>query len=343
MKTFFSVCRALFLIPFLVTANSAQNDENRQSTGLPMEIGGNTSTTGGVPLSGRVIFPKLDNSQTKPTVFVSVFVSGAMIDRRPARDNGSYYFPSVPREGGFLVVEIGGVEVARTIIMPVVAGSISQDVVLNWTPSQSVNEKTGVVSVKDSYQRSDENNKIFDKAAEAAKDKKPDNAIKLFKQIVENDPKDFVAWTELGTLYYRAEKFDEAEKAYQKSIEQKPDFIVALMNLGKLYLAQKEFDKSIGILSKAVETAPGSADAQHYLGEAYLQNKVGSKAVIYLNEALRLAPVEKAEIHLRLAALYNAANLKDRAVNEYKMFLEKIPDHPDKAKIEKYIKENTSN
>ncbi len=343
MKIFFSVFCTLFLISVFVVANFAQNEETRQSTGLPTEIGGNTSTTGGVQLSGKLIFPKLDDSQIKPTVYVSVFVSGAMIDRRPARDNGVFYFPSVPREGGFLVVEIGGVEVARTIIMPVAAGSISQDVVVNWTPSQSGNEKTGVVSVKDFYQRSDENNKLFEKAAEAAKEKKPDNAIKLFKQIVENDPKDFVAWTELGTLYYRAEKFDEAEKAYQKALEQKSDFIVALMNLGKLYLSRKEFDKSIQVLSKAVETAPESADAQHYLGEAYLQNKIGSKAVVYLNEAIRLAPVEKAEIHLRLAALYNAANLKDRAVNEYKIFLEKVPNHPDKGKIEKYIKENASN
>ena len=83
-----------------------------------------------------------------------------------------------------------------------------------------------------------------------------------------------------------------------------------------------------------------SADSFHYLGEAYLQNKQGSKAVVVLNEAIRLAPNEKADIHLRLGALYNAAGAKDRAANEYKLFLQKRPDHKDKSKLEAYIKEN---
>jgi Tfp pilus assembly protein PilF len=78
----------------------------------------------------------------------------------------------------------------------------------------------------------------------------------------------------------------------------------------------------------------------HYLGEAYLQSKKGSKAVIYLNEAIRLEPVEKAEIHLRLAALYNAAGAKPLASKEYKMFLDKVPSYKDKAALEKYISEN---
>lgn len=90
-----------------------------------------------------------------------------------------------------------------------------------------------------------------------------------------------------------------------------------------------------------MEAEIASADAQHYLGEAYLQAKKGSKAVGYLNEAIRLAPIEKAEIHLRLASLYNGAGLKDKAVEEYKMFLEKVPNYKEKEKIEKYIKENS--
>jgi tetratricopeptide (TPR) repeat protein len=78
------------------------------------------------------------------------------------------------------------------------------------------------------------------------------------------------------------------------------------------------------------------------LGESYLQSKKGSKAVIYLNEAITLAPIEKAEIHLRLAALYNAAGAKDRAIAEYKSFLEKVPNHAERKNIEKYIRDNTT-
>ncbi len=341
MKSIFTACSLLIMFHISLVTVFAQDEETRRSTGLPMMIGGNTSTSGNVPLSGKISIPGFDTTQSKPTIFVSVLVGGAMVDKRQANDAGHYYMPGVPREGGTLVVEFDGVEVSRSLLMPVVGGSMRQDVTINWTQAQNAKSKVGVLSVKEFYRRTDENDKLFDKAFTAAKNKKSDDAIDLFKQLVKNDPKDFVVWTELGTVYFSNNKFSEAEESYQKALELKPDFMVALMNLGKLKLAQKQPDKAIPVLSKAVETTPNSADAQHYLGEAFLQTKQGSKAVIYLNEAIKLAPVEKADIHLRLAALYNAAGLKDRAVNEYKLFLEKTPRHPEKGKIEKYIKENS--
>ena len=48
-----------------------------------------------------------------------------------------------------------------------------------------------------------------------------------------------------------------------------------------------------------------------------------------------------AEVHLRLALLYNRAGMKDKAAAEYKKFLKKKPDYPHRQKLEKYIAENT--
>ena len=47
-----------------------------------------------------------------------------------------------------------------------------------------------------------------------------------------------------------------------------------------------------------------------------------------------------AECHLLLARLYDLAGAKNLATHEYKIFLTKIPDHPDKKKLEEYIKKN---
>ena len=80
-----------------------------------------------------------------------------------------------------------------------------------------------------------------------------------------------------------------------------------------------------------------SADANFLLGESYLQLKKGSKAVPYLEEAARLG---RADAHLRLATLYNAVGLKDRAADQYEQYLAKKPDSPDRKKLEDYIKEN---
>ena len=47
-----------------------------------------------------------------------------------------------------------------------------------------------------------------------------------------------------------------------------------------------------------------------------------------------------AECHLQLAHLYELAGAKKLAAMEYKIFLRKVPDHPDKKRFEKYIKDN---
>jgi Tfp pilus assembly protein PilF len=82
------------------------------------------------------------------------------------------------------------------------------------------------------------------------------------------------------------------------------------------------------------------AEARRFLGESYLRVKKGSLAVRELEEAARLDPAGQAEAHLSLAALYDAAGYKDRAAAEYEQFLAKMPDHPDRKKLEKYIQDN---
>ena len=61
---------------------------------------------------------------------------------------------------------------------------------------------------------------------------------------------------------------------------------------------------------------------------------------MYLNQAISLDPTGMADAHLRLAALYNGAGMKEKAVAEYEQFLKKKPDYPHKAKLEKYIADN---
>ena len=113
-----------------------------------------------------------------------------------------------------------------------------------------------------------------------------------------------------------------------------------MINLGKLRLARKNFEGAIDTLSLAIKEQPLSADANFLVGEACLQIKKGSKAVGYLNEAIRLDPIGKAEAHLRLAALYKGAGLKEKAALEYEQFLAKRPDHPEKEALQQYIKAN---
>ena len=335
MATLTSIC--------LMSSGSifAQDDETRQSTGLPMKIGENVANTGKAALSGKVTIRGLDANAVKPFVFVLINYSGIVIERKQTTESGNFFFPSIPRENVTIVIEVNGNEVGRQQMLPSMLGNIRQDFDIIMPPTPQSNDKTGVISAKASYERNPENEKLFGKAIASIKDKKTKDAEKLLKQIVEKDPKDFIAWSELGTLYFNDNNLSDAEASYLKAHELKSDFIPVMLNLGRLFISAKQTTKAIEILSKAVASNPESADAHHLLGEAYLSDKKGSKAVVELNEALRIAPLEKAEIHLRLATLYNAAGIKQKAAEEYKKFIEKQPNHPDKMKFEKYVEENS--
>lgn len=327
----FFIAISLFI---LVIPSFAQIDEVREVTGLPIPIGSPV-------IYGQVAITNFPRDERKPTIFVALVISGSQIERRQTNSNGYFYFLRAPGVGSTLVFEINGSEVGRAFLTPAGSNQVRQDISLDWRSLQGASSsKTGVLSAKDRYERQPENEKLFDRGMEAIRASKNADAIVLFKQLVTADPKDYFAWTMLGTIYFSEKKNDEAVEAFTSALEQKPDFSLALINWGKLEVGRKDYDKAIGLLSKAVVSDPTSPDANHVLGECYLQAKKGSLAVGYLNKAIELAPIEKAEIHLRLATLYNGAGLKDRAAAEYKMFLEKVKDHPDRKKFEQYVKEN---
>jgi Tfp pilus assembly protein PilF len=290
---------------------------------------------------------KVDESKAEgpvPQSFDIILYSntfGRIWGRQTVANNGRYRFPDV-QEGEYdIIVEVENREVARLHIS-LLRQELRQDIELEWTASRAAKKTvgTGAVSAADFYERTSVNKKRFGKAEEALDKKDYPQALALLRQVVSDDPKDFQAWTELGTVYLMQKEPGEAEKNYLRAIEEKPTFVLALVNLGRLRLAQQNFEGAVEILDKAVHAQPQSADANYYLGEAYLQIKKGSKAVGYLNEAIRLDPVGKADAHLRLAALYNAVGLKGKAASEYEAFLKVKPGYPDKKKLQQYINDN---
>ena len=268
---------------------------------------------------------------------------GSVVARQTIPANGRYRFSNLIDGDYDIAVVVENNEVTRIRVMlraPIYPTDIRQDITLEWKTINSRPTKPASITAEDAYQRTAANQKIFDKAQEATDNKKYDESLVFLKQLVANDPNDFQAWAELGTVFLLEKNLTEAEKAYVKSTEVRPNFFLALRNLGRVRMMQQKFEEAVPVLTRAVEVQANSADANYYLGEAYLQIKKGSKAVTYFYEALKLDPIGKAEAHLRLAALYNGAGLKDKAANEYIEFLKKKPNYPDKKKLEEYIAQN---
>jgi tetratricopeptide (TPR) repeat protein len=279
------------------------------------------------------------DSQKPLSLEVQLYIiNGTLVGRTTVTIPGRYRFMDLPNGEYDVVVLSENKEVARmrVRVQAVYKNDFRQDITLEAHIDHPVT-KAATISASDVYERTGANKSLFGKAQKAVDEKKYDEALDLLGRLVAADPKDFQAWTELGTVQMLRNNVDEAEKDYRRAIQERPTFTLALLNLGRLLSAEKKYDASIEPLDAAVKSSPTSAEANFLLGEAYLQIKKGSKAVPYLNEAAKLG---KVEAHLRLATLYNAAGLKDKAALEYEEFLKKRPDYKDRKALEQYITEN---
>jgi len=289
---------------------------------------------------------KVDESQagdanTNVMFDVILYTRGnEVFGRQRVGNNGRYRFNNVFNGDYYLAVELDSVEIAR---MPVLISTnsveqIRQDLEFRW--KGAARTAPGVISVGDDYKRSNQNRALYQRASSEINSKNFTQAVVTLRAVVEADPKDYPAWTDLGMVYFLQKDLEAAENSYMSAIQAKPDHLAALVSLGRVRLARKNNEGAIEPLETALKADPKSATANYFLGEAYLALKKGSKAVGYLNEALKLDPVGMADAHLRLGALYNVAGYKDRAAAEYEQFLLKKPDYPERKKLMDYIEAN---
>lgn len=298
----------------------------------------------------NAIWGEIKIDETEATVVSGVTVildkAGAgEVGRQSVSNRGRYRFTDLDIGEYEVIIEVDGREITRARIQ-ILQGTLAphygyrQDFEFKWRSTGPPRPKAEVISAADSYSRSSANEALFRRAQDAAGKKKYDEASHFLKTILDNDKADFQVWTLQGTLHLIQEQPEDAEKAYLAALEVKPTYSQALMHLARLRTSQKRHEESLDPLNRLLQLQPESAEINLMLGEAYLQVKKGSKAVPYMNEAARLG---KSEAHLRLAWLYNAAGMKDKAASEYEEFLKKKPDYAERKKLEEYVQANKKN
>lgn len=287
---------------------------------------------------GRIILKGYEPGAKFPDVTITLVDGKQATNRITISRTGNYCF-KMNGSGGTLIVEVNGVEAVRKSLASFSAAQQREDFEIQVAQSQK-SAPPGVVSAKFYHPVNTKTIELYKKAVEAETQKDIQKAIGHLKEIVSIDSADFIAWAKLGTLYFEKKSFSEAQAAFRKSLELKIEYVPAWIGVGMVRIAQKQFEAAVEIFKHAASLEPASARSFQLLGESYLQSRQGTLGVQALNEAVRLDPIGMAECHLQLAHLYQLADAKPLATREYKLFLTKMPDHPDKKKFEKFIKDN---
>ena len=318
---------------FLPTTAAAQLAQICGETGGPVWLASNV-------VFGKVTLKGLEPGVRFPKVTVTLNSNGRDTASYTIDRTGNYCFRGSDGSGAILTVEVEGREVARQVLAASTYLKQYQQDFEIFAGDIAGRGSPSTISVKYQHPRSEANTKLLGEATTALEDGKSGRAIELYREIVVSDPSDFIVWSQLGALYFEKKQYPNAEKAYTAALKAKPGLAPALMNLGRIHLVNGQIEPAIEMLRNATTADPSLARAFQLLGEAYLLVKKGTLGVEALNEAIRLEPVAMAESHLLLAMLFDRAGAKHLAAREYKLFLEKVPDHKDAKKFKRYVEDN---
>jgi tetratricopeptide (TPR) repeat protein len=180
-----------------------------------------------------------------------------------------------------------------------------------------------------------EHAKRFDEAIDAVQ-----QADKLSKG---KEQKEFVYYL-WGGVYERDKKIDQAEKLFRQALEQNPESSMTLNYLGYM-LADNgvRLDEAVKLISKALELDPQSGAYMDSLGWAYFKQKHYDLAEQYLLKAAQRSSKD-ATIKTHLADLYfNTNRTRDamqkwqEALAEWKNTLPGDTDPVDVAEVQKKL------
>jgi Flp pilus assembly protein TadD len=120
-------------------------------------------------------------------------------------------------------------------------------------------------------------------------------AVADFLVVVKADPKNQIAWYDLGVIADRDSETSQAERDYRAAIAADATYVPALYNLAVL-VAPTEPRQAIPLYRKAIAKEPNDADARLNLGFALLA--IGQKAAgrAQIAEAIKLDPKMAARV-----------------------------------------------
>ena len=127
-------------------------------------------------------------------------------------------------------------------------------------------------------------------------------AEKQYQTILEKDPNNLDALSNLGVVYFRSGKTETAESTLKKALAIAPNDASVLTTLGIVHYRQSKFDEALKELRKAVEINPNSATAHNYLGITASQKGRQQEAEKEMLQAIAEDP-NYAEAHFNLAVI----------------------------------------
>lgn len=170
----------------------------------------------------------------------------------------------------------------------------------------------------------------------------------LCKKQIALNPKDYIAITQLGEVYWELNNRRKAIKLFRKSIKIEPNYPYAHFLLGRAYVFEKKHDRGIkefDIFKEKIETLSGMdkdtvdyyVAALHYIAYMYSTMKEYDKVAEECNIIIKLKPDDQKARYNLAICYYIYYRKRHNAYNELQKIIEIDPNTHTAARARFFI------
>jgi tetratricopeptide (TPR) repeat protein len=150
-------------------------------------------------------------------------------------------------------------------------------------------------------------------------EKNVEGAIDLAKKAIAVDPLDMLPYLFLGDIAREMRNHSEAARWYQRARAIAPTKAEPLLGLGHIRRDQGDMVGATDYYERAILIDTQNSDAYAFLADGYRRQGRFAEAIEVLKKAISINQVSW--YHLLLARVYRDSGMKDKAVEEYRLFM----------------------
>jgi tetratricopeptide (TPR) repeat protein len=167
--------------------------------------------------------------------------------------------------------------------------------------------------------------KLLAKAIECLQAKEFEEAERICREIIRNNPGNVEAHRLIGRMAERQNRIGIAERQYRRALEIAPDYTGVIVDLGKLLRDDDRFEEAIACFRQAIEMEPGNARLHDLLANALAPAALTYEAIEAHRKAIELDP-KLSIAWLGLGHMLKTVGQQKEAIEAYHRCYELEPD-----------------
>jgi Flp pilus assembly protein TadD len=163
-------------------------------------------------------------------------------------------------------------------------------------------------------------------AKQAQKERKFDQAIEIYKQLIQQEPNLLEAYNAFGFMLYQLKRYSDAVIVFKNQLQLHPNYAEGYSNLGASLSKLQQYREAIACYEKALSLKPNYAGAITNMGNAY--NKIGEheSAVFFHKRAISI-DAKSANHFSNLGTAYKKLGRMHKAKAAYEKAISLDPEH----------------